>query len=177
MRRPSLWPRSRPRLCRARNPGFSIGTVLGGGGFARVFAARRDSDGQELALKVSNRRGDERLVREAETLKRLDPTIAPRFLGQGTTPKDRNTWPWSTSPDSSSPIGSHATTTSRSHRRALGDPAAARRDDRPDARRGVLHRDLKPENVFLRPDHSVTLIDFGLMRAIGDTSEAPTVPT
>jgi serine/threonine-protein kinase PpkA len=33
---------------------------------------------------------------------------------------------------------------------------------------GVLHRDLKPANVMLRPDDSVSLIDFGLAKANED---------
>jgi serine/threonine protein kinase len=36
-------------------------------------------------------------------------------------------------------------------------------------RQGVVHRDLKPQNTFVSPDDHVTLMDFGIARAIGET--------
>jgi serine/threonine-protein kinase len=38
--------------------------------------------------------------------------------------------------------------------------------------RGVLHRDLKPDNIMLGPFGQVLLMDWGVARLMGDTSEA-----
>ena len=36
----------------------------------------------------------------------------------------------------------------------------------------VIHRDMKPENVMLTPGERVKVLDFGLAKAVEDTSPA-----
>src|SRR3954471_12263634 len=68
-------------------PGFTVGEALGQGGFAKVWAARRDADGAPLAVKVAHARGAvtlERFRREGQALERVGPPHVPRLyhLGQ-----------------------------------------------------------------------------------------------
>ncbi len=39
--------------------------------------------------------------------------------------------------------------------------------------RGVVHRDVKPENIFLTPDHTVKVGDFGIARALDASTLTP----
>jgi eukaryotic-like serine/threonine-protein kinase len=39
-------------------------------------------------------------------------------------------------------------------------------------RRGVIHSDLKPENVMIPPDGRIRVVDFGLARMVGTTSDS-----
>jgi len=73
-------------------PGFSIVERLGTGGISGVFRALRDSDGLEVALKVTSLadldpefRPQERFEREAELLARLSHPSLPRFHDWGVT--------------------------------------------------------------------------------------------
>src|SRR5262245_44699831 len=64
--------------------GFEDLALLGAGGFARVYSARRTEDGARLALKVARTRGDPRFAREAAALRRLGAPAAPALLGEAT---------------------------------------------------------------------------------------------
>ncbi len=64
--------------------GFTVGGPQGSGGFGRVFSARREEDGREVALKVLEPLASERQEREVEALRRIGPPAALELLGQGT---------------------------------------------------------------------------------------------
>src|SRR6185436_11720175 len=62
--------------------GFSLGEAIGEGGFARVWAARREEDGAALAIKIGHARGAvliERFRREASALARIGPPHVARL--------------------------------------------------------------------------------------------------
>src|SRR5260370_33038680 len=64
--------------------GFSEFALLGSGGFADVFSARRESGG-EVAVKLLQPGPAERLARQVGALRRLGPPGAPALLGPGAT--------------------------------------------------------------------------------------------
>ena len=73
-------------------PGYTIVERLGAGGASGVFRALRDSDGLEVALKITSLadldpefRPQERFEREAELLARLSHPALPRFHDWGVT--------------------------------------------------------------------------------------------
>ncbi|MCP3137609.1 serine/threonine-protein kinase [Pyxidicoccus xibeiensis] len=168
----------RPPEPPARPPdvyGFAVGAALGRGGFGRVFAARREEDGREVALKVLEPLASERLEREVEALRRLGPPTAPELLGEVTTTTGEpvvvmeriegvtlaramaerpgtGAWPWH---EAGPVMLALAEAVARMHASA------------------VVHRDLKPENVMLAGARLV-LLDFGLARlGAGDDATAP----
>ena len=72
--------------------GYTILERLGRGGLSGVFRALRDSDGLEVALKITSLadldpefRPQERFEREAELLGRLSHAALPRFHDWGVT--------------------------------------------------------------------------------------------
>jgi tetratricopeptide (TPR) repeat protein len=146
---------------------FEILRVLGEGGTAIVYAARRD--GEELALKIL--RDDiqltdaerKRFLAEADRLARLSHPGVIRVLDAGVLPDGR--------PYLALPLLHGETLAARLARGPL--PEAAALDQfyaAADAitalhRAGLLHRDLKPENFFLDADTDrLVLLDFGIAR-------------
>ncbi|MBZ4420150.1 serine/threonine-protein kinase [Myxococcus sp. RHSTA-1-4] len=168
--RPPVAPARAPEV-----PGFAVAGALGRGGFGRVFSARREVDGREVALKVLEPLASERLGRELEALRRIGPPAAPELLGEATALTGEpvvvmeridgltlarrlaelsgaGALPWT-----------EAAPLMRSLAEAVGHVHAA----------AVVHRDLKPENVMLAGARLV-LLDFGLARlGAADDVEAP----
>jgi tetratricopeptide (TPR) repeat protein len=153
-------------------PGFTVGGPLGRGGFGRVYSARREVDGAEVALKVLEPLASERLEREVEALRRIGPPAAPRLLGQGFSTTGEplvvmeridgltlarrlaelpgpGALPWT-----------EAVPLMLALAEAVAHVHAA----------AVVHRDVKPENVVLAGGRLV-LLDFGLAR-LGATEDA-----
>jgi tetratricopeptide (TPR) repeat protein len=154
-------------------PGYAVAGPLGRGGFGRVFSARREADGREVALKVLEPLASERLEREVEALRRIGPPAAPQLLGQATAVTgepvvvmeriDGHTLARALAerPGAGALPWAEAAPLMRALAEAVGHVHAA----------AVVHRDLKPENVMLAGGRLV-LLDFGLAR-LGATEEAP----
>src|SRR5262245_59281780 len=68
-------------------PGFRLFAPLGRGGFATVYAARRESDGLEVAIKIAHVPDDERFRREDWALRQVGDPIAPGLLASGALPE------------------------------------------------------------------------------------------
>ncbi|HWN67754.1 MAG TPA: protein kinase [Haliangium sp.] len=146
--------------------GFAVQQLLGRGGFARVYLARRLDDGTMTAIKLAHARGDERLGREALWLARLGPPAAPRLWSHGALPDGR---PFL--------VMEYLGTDSLARRLAARERAHAPAAEVAPVfaalchavgalhRAGVLHRDLKPENLLFRPGGEVAVIDYGIATA------------
>ncbi|WP_239988936.1 serine/threonine-protein kinase [Corallococcus macrosporus] len=156
--------------------GYVLGEPLGRGGFGRVFSARRQVDGQEVALKVLEPLAGERLERELEALRRVGPPTVPRLLGEALTRAgervvvmERIDGPTLARRLAGLPgAGALPWTEGLPLMCALAEALA--RVHAAD----VVHRDLKPENVILAEGRLV-LLDFGLARLTArDDQEAPT---
>ncbi|QRN98069.1 protein kinase [Archangium violaceum] len=146
-------------------PGFHSLALIGSGGFSRVFSARHDEDGREVALKVALGPFGPRFAREASALRRVGPPTVPDVLHVGTLGplpylvlerlRGQTLAAWMAALP-----GSGAAPLSHVHELLAGLCGALERVHGA----GLVHRDLKPENVFLREGGALSLLDFGLAR-------------
>ncbi len=147
---------------------YELQGVLGRGGMATTFRARRTSDGQTVAVKVphdsslADRTFVERFLREGKLGEQLHHPRIVRVLATGQ--------------ETGRPYMAMELISGRTLKqelRALG-PLPLRRAleiarDIAEAldyahAKGVVHRDLKPENVMILPDGTVKVMDFGIAR-------------
>lgn len=159
------------RLQEALGKQFTIGPLLGQGGFAVVFRARDHALNRDVAVKVLDTAGlpaptlSERFVREAQTIARLEhPNIVPIYeVGQ--------------QPDLlylamrciDGPSLRQLLASRPAHRLSPGDAARVARavaDALSYAHaEGVVHRDIKPDNILLDKRGNVLVTDFGIAKA------------
>jgi hypothetical protein len=159
--------------------------ILGRGTFASVKACTRRADGALRAVKLVNvgqAATDEQtrrilraaLVRECHALESLDHPRVPRLEAWGWLGPETFYVVMPLVPDGR---------TLRTLLRAWGSrmplsPVVALARQIADALhhthgRGYVHRDIKPTNVGVGPDGGVIILDFGLVKAIGDDAAEP----
>ncbi len=157
--------------------GYQVLSLLGAGGMGEVYRARDAALGRDVAIKVlpraftSNPDRLARFEREARMLASLNhPNICGihgleesdgvRFLvlelveGDTLAARGRRGLPL----DQVWPIA-----------RQIADALEAAHE------KGIVHRDLKPANIKITPDRVVKVLDFGLAKAVGGDSAAPSL--
>ncbi|MCE9667489.1 protein kinase [Myxococcus stipitatus] len=147
--------------------------VLGQGGMGVVYRGRHPDTGEAVAVKTVRAAAEVPLAslrREVHALRRLRHPGVVRIVDEGV----EAGLPWyamellrgqtlrqATPPPSTEPLKEArlraALTLARGLCSALGFLHA----------NGIVHRDLKPENVFLRPDGTPVLMDFGIAARFG----------
>ena len=157
-------------------PGNQLDRLIGEGGFGQVWLARRDSDGQVVAIKVLHlelvRSVDAltRFQRELDAVERLDHPNVVRGLGHGTLPDGR---PYLVLEYIEGPSLREVL-----HERGALPPAEMLTILEPlcDALQvaheaGLVHRDVKASNVILARRNGAVrpvLLDFGLVKLVDE---------
>ena len=159
------------RLQTALGAQFSVGPVLGQGGFATVFRVRDQTLYRDVAVKVMDTAGApaptlaERFVREAQTIARLEhPNIVPIYeVGQ---PADLL---YIVMRCVDGPSLRQLLASAPNRRLSVADAARVARQVA-DAlayahAEQVVHRDVKPDNILLDKRGHVMVTDFGIAKA------------
>lgn len=163
-------PTLRRRLQEALGEEFSVGELLGEGGFAAVFRVRERAPNRDVAVKVldlgltPSPSLAERFVREARTSARLEhPHIVPIYKVGGY----RNEVLYIVMRCLDGP--SLRQLLERNKRLAVPDAARIARQVAEALgyahRHGVVHRDVKPDNILLDRAGHVLVTDFGIATA------------
>jgi len=160
----------RDRLQQALGDEFTVGALLGEGGFAAVFRVRDQAARQDVAVKVvdlgltPSPALAERFVREARTVAQLEhPHIVPITKVGGY----KNEVLYIVMQCVDGP--SLRQLLEERGRLAIGEAARVARqvgDALAHAHaRGVIHRDIKPDNILLDATGRVLVTDFGIAKA------------
>ena len=154
-------------------PGYRVLSLIGQGGMARVYLAERERDGRQLALKVldPSLRADEvlykRFLQEHKLLASIRDEHVARIYDLGFTGQ---------CPYIAMEYLPGGTLAAKIHERMSPPEAARITADIAQALElihslGIVHRDLKPANILFRANGLPAIVDFGLAKDLGSTTE------
>jgi class 3 adenylate cyclase/tRNA A-37 threonylcarbamoyl transferase component Bud32 len=150
--------------------GYRVVSKIGRGGSSIVYLAERESDKQQVVLKILNATAGldeimlQRFVQEFDIISSIDHPNVVKIYDRGFS--DRHAYiAMEYFPD-----GSLVEVISKglSARQALSLLAQAASALREIHSRGIVHRDIKPGNLMARADGSIVLADFGIAKRLGD---------
>jgi serine/threonine-protein kinase PpkA len=154
-------------------PGYRVLHPVGSGGQAKVYLAARESDGLQVALKVldANLKHDrvflQRFEREYNLIASIDNEHVVRIYDHGLTGEH---------PFIAMEFLSSGTLAARirggiESREALRIASQIARALDAIHARGIVHRDLKPANILFRPNDRPVIVDFGLAKDLGASTQ------
>jgi len=150
--------------------GYRVLSRIGHGGSSVVYLAERESDKQQVVLKILNAAPGldesllQRFVQEFDIISSIDHPNIVRIFDRGFS--DRRAY----IAMEYFPGGSLAEVivSGLSARQTLSLLAQAASALREIHNRGIIHRDIKPSNLMARPDGSIALADFGIAKRLGE---------
>ena len=163
-----------PDLCgRVLGGQFTIGELIGEGGYGWVFEARQASPDRRVAVKVLRERAADPARARVGEAQALAQASHPNSVGVIISGVEDDGWQWIA-------MGLVPGTSLRAWLRSFGPMPLAEVvplvEQIADAlhtahERGIVHRDLKPENIMVTPGRdglTPTLLDFGIARSKHD---------
>jgi serine/threonine protein kinase len=150
--------------------GYRVLSKIGEGGMSNVYLAQRESDGEQLVLKILNVRPTDdkemmqRFVQESAMISEINHNNVVRIYDRGFTEE------YAYIAMEYFPGGSLKEVIDRglTPRQALSLLAQASSALSEIHRLGIVHRDVKPANMMLRADGTMALADFGIAkRSVG----------
>jgi class 3 adenylate cyclase/tRNA A-37 threonylcarbamoyl transferase component Bud32 len=150
--------------------GYRVISKIGRGGSSVVYLAERESDQQQVVLKILDAKAGldeillQRFVQEFDIISSIDHPNVVKIYDRGFS--DRHAY----IAMEYFPNGSLVEVIRQglSGRQALSLLAQAASALREVHNRGVIHRDIKPGNLMARGDGSIVLADFGIAKRLDD---------
>ena len=148
---------------------YTVDRLIGQGGFAWVFAARRTSDNEAVALKVLKPRyaGDKqfesRFRNESEVASELKHQNIVRILEVGQD-ADNTFFAMDLYPDSLDSLLKRTGPLTEDQLVRIAQDISSALAFAHTA--GIVHRDIKLDNIMLKADGTAVLADFGIARAV-----------
>ena len=153
-----------------RIKGFTILRKVGEGGMSSVYLAKRDSDGEQLALKILDLKGSrdldmfKRFVKEFTIMSGIDHRHVVKIYDQGCS----DNYAFLAMEYFSGGTLKEAMARGLTPRQTLSLLSQAASALAEIHRLGIVHRDIKPGNFMLREDGLLVLADFGVAKRMGD---------
>jgi class 3 adenylate cyclase/tRNA A-37 threonylcarbamoyl transferase component Bud32 len=155
---------------RLRIQGYRVVSKIGRGGSSVVYLAERESDKQQVVLKILNATAGlneimlQRFVQEFDIISSIDHPNVVKIYDRGFS--DRHAYiAMEYFPDGSLAEVIPKGLSARQALSLLAQVAGALREVH---NRGIVHRDIKPGNLMVRADGSIVLADFGIAKRLGD---------
>ena len=161
---------------------YQLLSLLGEGGFARVWHARQDEPlPREVALKLLKPGMDSadvlrRFQQELETLARMDHPHIARVLDAGRT-ADEHPYIVMELAEGAQPLTRWCEEQKLSQRARLALFLQLCDAVRHAHQNGVIHRDLKPANVLVSCSGQLKVIDFGIAQALAQPADGASLGT
>jgi len=150
--------------------GYRIVSKIGRGGSSVVYLAERESDRQQVVLKVLDATAGldeillQRFVQEFDIISSIDHPNVVKIYDRGFS--DRHAYiAMEYFPDGSLVEVIRQGLSNRQALSLLAQVASALREVH---NRGIIHRDIKPGNLMARGDGSIVLADFGIAKRLDD---------
>jgi len=150
--------------------GYRVVSKIGRGGSSIVYLAERESDKQQVVLKILNATAGldeimlQRFVQEFDIISSIDHPNVVKIYDRGFS--DRHAYiAMEYFPDGSLVEVICRGLNARQALSLLAQAASALREVHG---RGIVHRDIKPGNLMARADGSIVLADFGIAKRLGD---------